>query len=229
MHTKTVTLHTGLHNAIITASRDETVPAINTVEIQSDGKQLLLVSTDRFRLGMARVALDEGGGAWRFPLRLKDAETLLKSLKTAKKDLGWRSATIEFGTEDDVSIEGGRTMTKGTLTVKLNSGESFTFDSADTEFPKWRELLPASGSQSAEAVTGFTAEYLASFGRVISDSPRILLWHFGARKPRVVTIGDDYVGLIMPSVAVKGDATAWDQPSWIATAPKAKRGNKKTA
>lgn len=224
MHTKTVTLHTGLHNAIITASRDETVPAINTVEIQSDGKQLLLVSTDRFRLGVVRVALDEGGGAWRFPLKLKDAETLLKSLKTVKKDAGWRSATIELS---ETMVVGGRDERK--LMVSLNSGESFTFDSADTEFPKWRELLPASGSQSAEAVTGFTAEYLASFGRVISDSPRILLWHFGARKPRVVTIGDDYVGLIMPSVAVKGDATAWDQPSWIATAPKAKRGNKKTA
>jgi DNA polymerase III sliding clamp (beta) subunit (PCNA family) len=220
MHTKAVTLHTGLHNAIITASRDETLPMLCAIEITSDGKQLVLVSTDRFRMGMARVQLDEGGGAWRFLLKLKDAETLLKSLKTVKRDALWRTAEIEFE-----SVPSG-TFTKDVLTVKLNSGESFTFDGVDAEFPKWRQLLPANGTETAEAMTGFTAEYLAAFGKVIADTPRIFLRHFGARKPRIVTIGDDYVGLIMPSVNAD-DVRAWTRPAWLAE-PKVKRA-KKTA
>lgn len=226
MHTKTVTLHTGLHNAIISASRDETLPMLCAIEITSDGKQLVMVSTDRYRLGMTRVQLDEGGGAWRFLLKLKDAEVLLKSLKTVRKDAEWRSAGIEFDTVDDVSIEGGRTMTKNVLTVKLNSGESFTFDSVDCEFPKWRQLLPDNGTESAEAMTGFSAEYLAAFGKIIADTPHIVLRHFGARRPRVLTIGEDYVGLLMPSVR-PDDERAWTRPGWLAE-PKAKRA-KKTA
>lgn len=220
MHTKTVTLHTGLHNAILSASRDETLPMLCAIEITSDGKQLVLVSTDRFRLGMVRVQLDEGGGAWKFLLKLKDAETLLKSLKTVKRDAEWRTAEIEFETVPSGEV------TKDVLTVKLNSGESFTFDGLDCDFPKWRQLLPDNGTESAEAMTGFTAEYLAAFGRVIADTPHMTLRHFGAKRPRVITIGENYVALLMPSVRPE-DERAWTRPAWLAE-PKLKRP-KKTA
>lgn len=198
-------LHRAFHNALLFGSTDETIPMLLAVEITSDGKGLTLVATDRFTMGVARAKLDVTGGAWRFVMKRRDADVLVRALKTKRSEETKRTVDIECD--------------HGLIGFALSTGESFGFDSHTSEltyndFPKWRQLWPDNDTQEAQVVTGFTAEYLARFGRVLSESTRLRLIHFGVDKPRVVQVGDDFVGLIMP-LGDKRLAKTWVAPEWL--------------
>jgi len=97
----------------------------------------------------------------------------------------------------------------------------------DTEFPKWRQLFPDSGSQVARAATAFTADYLAGFGKVNGgDTHRIVMYSHDNvhgydpetdknQRPTTFTIGDNFVGLLMPVKLSDDGQREWVKPDWM--------------
>lgn len=218
---KAVDLHRVLSDASIFASHDATLPMLNTVHIEFAGKLMLAVATDKFRLGVSKIGpvdntLNSGGsidGEAVFNLTLHDVTSLIKLAKTLKRDERTRVVWINQNADSSVTFN--------------FDDVSMDVKPADVEFPKWRQLFPDSGSQTARAATAFTADYLASFGKVNGgDSHRIVMYSHDDvhgfdpetekhQKPTTFTIGDNFVGLLMPVKLADNGSRDYVRPAWI--------------
>lgn len=219
---KAVELHRVLNDAVTFASRDETLPMVNIVHVEfTDAGFMLAVATDRFRLGVSKVDLGVNGSSptASFNLAVRDVNTLIKLAKTAKPKTAKRDKQSRF-----VWINSAPT---GTVTFKFSDGASLDVVPVDVEFPKWRQLFPESGTQVPRDATAFTAEYLASFAKVDGGaSQRIVMYnhdsHHGYnsetrknQRPTTFTIGDNFVGLLMPVKLVDDGSRQWVKPVWM--------------
>lgn len=116
-------LATLLKGAITCVSKDTTLPVLNAVFLEWEGRKITVASTDRYRLiaGECEDAhFDMGTGSVLIPV--KEAKALLSAIKNIHEQVeitvDTYSASFDWGT--------GR-MTVGTL---------------DGSFPKWRSLIP---------------------------------------------------------------------------------------
>lgn len=230
---QSVDLHRILSDASLFASTDVTLPGINVVRLEFDKDQVLAIATDRFRLGVSRAKVLDGDEV-SMSLYLDDVKRLIQSAKTKRAEEGWRAVDV---TSDGKSVQ-----------FTFNDGSLAAARIADVDFPKFRGLFPKSVSlpplpapdstakvtaQTAQNMrdvlaksrhaTAFTAEYLASFGKVKGTgdrASRIFVYaHDSAygygQKPLTVTIGDDFVGLVMPVKFGDDDPRQWATPDWL--------------
>jgi hypothetical protein len=232
---RAVELHRALSDASIFASHNETIPGgVCMVRIEFTGVQhtMLAVATDRFRLGVSRVVLDgkpdslteSFGSDATFNLALRDVSALIRLAKTLKRDEYTR---VVWMTQSATNAH--------TVTFKFSDGAALDVTPSDAEFPKWRQLFPDSGTQHPRAATAFTADYLASFGKVDSGfGARIVMYSHDdahgydrekqkSQKPTTFTIGENFVGLLMPVKIEDGpdgnngsSKRVWHKPEWIA-------------
>lgn len=224
---KTVDLHRVLFNAAIFAGRDVTLPMVNLVHVEFTGTRILAVATDRFRMGVAKLDLPEGGGGatTEFNVSLTDVNTLIKWSKTLKRDEDSRYVWINQNSDGTIRFNFDTTVT---LTVTLD------VKPVDHEFPKWRGLFPKTPGYPRFA-TGFTAEFLASFAKVnAGPTGTIVLYSHddihgyrdkpeksekgkprGCQKPLTFTIGDNFVGLLMPVKITDEVKHEWHLPEWV--------------
>lgn len=230
---KAVELHRVLNDAVTFASRDETLPMVNIVHVEfTDAGFMLAVATDRFRLGVSKVDLGVGGGHSEasFNLAVRDVNTLIKLAKTARRDEQSRVVWINQIYDeafDGVDPQVKRERLRGTVTFKFSDGASLDVVPVDVHFPKWRQLFPESGTQVPRDATAFTAEYLASFAKVDGGaSQRIVMYshdsHHGYnsetqknQRPTTFTIGDNFVGLLMPVKLADDGSRQWVKPVWM--------------
>ena len=202
---KAADLHRVIAEAKNFAGRDATLPMLQNVRIEATETQLVAVATDRFLLGVSRA--DYAGEAFTVNVEGQQVDALLRIAKTARRDEQWREVTLER--RDD----GSRTMVE----FRFNSGESITVTPSDREFPKFRQLLPATQTLETETLTmdgfGFNAANLAKFAKI--DGSHAMRVYTRGSKPTVVLIGDDFVGLIMP-VRIDEDRRTYQRPAWSA-------------
>jgi hypothetical protein len=215
-------LHRFLSDVIPFAGKDDTLPMLTAVHIESDGKRLIAVTTDRFTLGVSRLDIDandpghadHGGDAQTFNLSRSDVDMLLRVSKTASREAGKRAVSI--------SRNPG-----GTIDFMFYSGEMVAIKPFDVEFPRWRQLIPASGAEIPRAATGFNADYLARFAKVAGDDRTLRAYTFDNihgyvdegttrknQQPIIVRIGDSFVGAIMP-VRLAEPQRVYQRPDWI--------------
>lgn len=200
-----------IDDAALFACRDSSLPMINAIRLESTPKQLIAVATDRFTLGASMASYGENSGTeFAASLKLVQAQTLAKIAKSCKAAF------------TDVTI----TATDGKLTFEFTSGESLTLPTvAGTgDFPDWRQLVveKADGDDPVKIV-GYNPAYLAKFSRVHGAS-RIAMKFAGPGKAALVSVGTQFVGLIMP-VRLGADDPEWQHPDWLAApepAPKPK-------
>jgi hypothetical protein len=211
-------LHRVLSDAAVFAGHDETMSSINVVHVEYTGTHMLAVATDQFRLGVSKADLCGDGEdlpVATFNLALRDVVQLIKLSKTSKRDT--RSRFVQVSSVLPPSNEYGT----GTVTFKFSDGASLDVTPQDTEFPKWRQLFPKTGSQKPRDTTAFTAEYLASFGKVNGgDSQRLVMYshddvHGRGQRPTTFTIGDNFVGLLMPVKLADDEQREWVKPEWM--------------
>jgi DNA polymerase III sliding clamp (beta) subunit (PCNA family) len=198
-------LHKLLTEAKSFAGSDVTLPMLTCIKLEATETQIVGVATDRFVLGATRV--DYAGEAFTALLDKNTVDTLIKMSKTDKRSANWREVTLEIRETE--------------LEFRFTTGEALTVRPADYDFPKWRQLLPGNDYDDAPhqhlvhsvTVAAYNAAYLARFGKVAGSHQMRIFTR--ASKPALVTIGDDFVGMIMPVRMADGIGNNWVQPEWV--------------
>lgn len=118
----------------LAAGRDDTLPMLTGVRLEIDGKTVVLAATDRFRLAVRELEWQPSDASASGAV-LVPAKTLADAAKTA----GGESATdvtLAFGSGAGIGADG--------IFGILGGAKQTTTRLLDAEFPKFRQLLPAS-------------------------------------------------------------------------------------
>lgn len=198
-----------LKDAALFASSDNTLPIINAVHLTARDGGLMAFATDRFALGAAKAPVEESG-ALGVALTLKQVKTVLQLANSCKQAFSLVS----------LKVAGGK------FHAAFSSGESISLPVELDEGPllPWLTLLTASTTDDSPAsAMAINPQLLARFARVTGAPAQMRLWFFGARSAIRVSIGDDFVGLVMPiRMPDESAESQWSAPEWL-NAPKPKR------
>lgn len=180
-----------LSDAALFADKDDDFPILNRVHLESDGSRLIAFATNRFALGVAAANYVSGAGpVFTGAISLNHAKALLRIAK--------RPANVWIDATGDV------------ITFAFGSGErvSIPRQIGGGELPPWRSLL-----QDAEwsGAVGMDMGRLSVFAK-LTDAHQAQIKLTAARKPVLVTIGDRFIGCVMP---VRRD-DEWSLPDWVA-------------
>ncbi len=121
----------------VAAGKDDTLPMLTGVRVEINGDKLTLVATDRFRLAMREFN-------WKADEHMSSAGEMAvlvpaRTLAEAAKALGTSGTTVEIA------------LAPGDGLIGLSgSGRRTTSRLLDTEFPRYRQLLPS--EQTAAAI-----------------------------------------------------------------------------
>lgn len=181
-----------LSTAMAFAHKDRTIPAINCIRLSIEKGYLVAASTDRFRLGLARVLIDDQDIVGKsFPiglLSLIDARKVISHVKTPVREQSL-PAIVTFDTD----------ATPSTLTVD-NYAAAFTVRLISADFPKVEEIVQTALAATPEAATvQVNGEYLATY--------KVAEWTRGdsltvrtssSNRPILILCGDHFIGIQMP-------------------------------
>lgn len=206
-----------IDDAAIFACRSAILPSINAVHLESTAKHVVAVATDRFTLGSAMAEYHKGGGpTFTATFKLAQAQILAKVAKSTRANY----TDVMVRTDDD-----------GGATFAFASGEKLTLPTARDDswtFPNWRKILTDRADEDAPTqALAVSPQLLAKFARV-SDSRQMVVKLAGESRPALVTIGSQFVGLVMPQrISDEAELTA-PLPSWLVK-PKRKPRARKAA
>lgn len=208
-------LHRILSDAALFTGKDAKHPFTTGVHIETDSRRMIAVATERHVLGCSWVDLDgttTGGVAMdndgcAFNLSPSDLAILIKVSKTPNRGAARIVSLIQNY--------------DGTIEFKFWSGETITVKHFDHQFPQWRRLIPDTGKEVPRTAFGFTQDLIAKFSKVdaTTKNHQIAIFSFdeahdsSQKKPYVVRIGDNFIGLIMP--ARLNEACDWRKPEWL--------------
>ncbi|OBK04670.1 hypothetical protein A5746_10240 [Mycolicibacterium conceptionense] len=194
-----------LKDAQIFASTNTTLPIINAVHLEARNGELIAVATDRFVLGVSKAPLDEAGESFEVALPLRQVKSIVQLAGACKQAFSQTALKVE-DKKLSVAFSSGETLV---LPVELESGPH----------RGWMQLLSAAADESPSKVMAVNPQLLAKFARVGGASTRLRLGFFGPSKPIRVSIGDDFVGLIMPVRIDSEEAPEWAAPDWAKPQP----------
>lgn len=200
-------LHRILSDVRPFASKDKVLPSICQVRIESNESSIIAAATDRFTLGISHA--DYSGEKLAVNLVTSNIDNLIRLAKTPRAVEG---RTVEI-------VETAGTVHGATWKFIFSTGEELSVMAETTDFPKFRQLLPSESidekAQGNVAVT-YDAARLAKFAKV-SGSEDMNVISRGrdceVAKPTVVTIGNHFIGLIMPSR--RDSRPSYTKPQWI--------------
>jgi DNA polymerase-3 subunit beta len=161
----------------VAAGKDDTLPMLTGVRVEIDGEKLTLVATDRFRLAMreftwtpAESMANAGEVAVLVPAR---------TLADAAKSLGTAGTTVELA------------LAPGDGLIGLSgSGRRTTSRLLDTEFPRYRQLLPSEQTANAIIDVAPLVEAIKRVSLVAERGTQVRL-EFGESALRLSAGGDD--------------------------------------
>lgn len=198
-------LRTALSDALnFTAPASAATPILETVRLEAGDGRLIAVATDRVTLGVSRV--DYTGVAFSATLAAADAKRLADMAKCPKRDEPWREVSITVAAS-------------GALTFRFTTGEALTVQPVEGDFPTWRRLIPDT-DRCMGAVIGVVYDplLLAKFAKVRPSKTRHMAMFAGMADGKicgtVVTIGDDFIGLVMPQRPAGGEQR-YERPVWL--------------
>lgn len=222
----TITLQTNelvriLKEAALFASSSPDIPVINAVHIEARGGNLVAVATDRFVLGASKTELDEPG-QFLAALSLRQVKTITQLAGAGKQCF----STVAVDADDKqvrVAFSSGETLT---LANELEAGAHRA----------WMGLLKSSASDEPSKAMDLNPQLVAKFARV-SGATRMRMHFFGHAKPIRVSVGDSFVGLVMPVRMPDDVSMDWSVPEWTdppelkkaPAKPRARKPRKSTA
>ncbi|GAB05778.1 DNA polymerase III subunit beta [Gordonia amarae] len=172
----------------VAAGRDDTLPMLTGVRLEIEGNTVVLAATDRFRLAVRELEWQpttaEVSGAVLVP-----AKTLSDSAKTAGSE---GNVELAFGS-------GGNVGSEGILGI-LGQNKRTTTRLLDAEFPKFRQLLPASHTAIATIEAAPLIEAIKRVALVAERGAQVRL-EFGAGSV-LLTAGGDEAGKAEESLEV---------------------------
>jgi DNA polymerase-3 subunit beta len=161
----------------VAAGKDDTLPMLTGVRVEISGDKLTLVATDRFRLAMREFT-------WTPHANLADAGELAvlvpaRTLADAAKALGTSGTTVELA------------LAPGDGLIGLSgSGRRTTSRLLDTEFPRYRQLLPSEQTSTAIIDVPPLVEAIKRVSLVAERGTQVRL-EFGEAGLRLTAGGDD--------------------------------------
>lgn len=161
----------------VAAGKDDTLPMLTGVRVEIAGDKLTLVATDRFRLAMREIS-------WKPDESLASAGELAvlvpaRTLAEAAKALGTAGNTVEVA------------LAPGDGLIGLSgSGRRTTSRLLDTEFPRYRQLLPNEQTAAAIVEVGSLVEAIKRVSLVAERGTQVRL-EFADGGLRLSAGGDD--------------------------------------
>jgi len=208
-----ITIATGdlvgiLSDVIPMASVEETLPQLNVVRLEWDGKQLHAQATDRYRLAWStwdpadppeqeyQPALDtEWGGTddpWALSIGLDDAKHLVKTYKLTGKEGYYAPVTVEL---TGTAVKVIRSRDTGHSAITTVAPDRSKIDIG--VFPDLRKLLSELDVAKPTKELDLNAKYLADFAKVRPRGPMHMTMT-GPAKTVHISIGERFVGAIQP-------------------------------
>ncbi|MEJ5918748.1 MULTISPECIES: DNA polymerase III subunit beta [unclassified Corynebacterium] len=130
-----------IHQVVVAAGRDETLPMLTGVRMETEGNHVTMAATDRFRLAVRTFEwnqIPEGNAALIIPA--KTLTEAARSLETSSSE----PVTLAFGDGSD-----GKAIGEGGMLGILGEERRTTTRLLDTDFPKFGPLLPTHHSSLA--------------------------------------------------------------------------------
>lgn len=211
-----------LKEASLFASTNDTIPVINAVHLEARDQELIAVATDRFVLGASKTEIDENTGPFVAALPLRQVKTIVQLAGGGRQ--AFSKVTLDANDKQiRVAFSSGETLT---LANELEAGAHRA----------WVKLLKSSTDDEPSKAMDLNPQLLAKFARV-SGATRMRLHFFGYVKPIRVTIGDSFVGLVMPVRMPDDVSMDWSVPEWtdppepkkLPAKPRARKPRRSTA
>jgi DNA polymerase-3 subunit beta len=165
----------------VAAGRDDTLPMLTGIRVEISGEKLVLAATDRFRLAVRELG-------WSTAAPDIDAAVLVPA-----KTLAEGAKSVSPGSDVHLALGTGASVGEERLLGIRSGGRRSTTRLLDTEFPKYRQLLPA--EHTAVATIG-VAELTEAIKRValVADRGAQVRMEFSPDSLRL-SAGADGVGL----------------------------------
>ncbi|MGH3997641.1 MAG: hypothetical protein ACRDTJ_09290, partial [Pseudonocardiaceae bacterium] len=179
------------------ACKDDMMPTLCAVLIEGDGKWLSATATDRFRMGIKRIAKratdDDPATEWpefRALVPLRSIKSLLTTFKTLRGSL---PAQITF------TIEDGKLTAEAAGAFDLFDSARFVHYLQDGEYPKVRSLVQQTLDIAVEdrvSAIHLDPFFLADWKAIGTKNLRFLMGK--ANGAILVTDDEGFIGLQMP-------------------------------
>ncbi|WP_279103417.1 DNA polymerase III subunit beta [Gordonia bronchialis] len=164
----------------VAAGRDDTLPMLTGVRVEIEGSTVVLAATDRFRLAVRELQWEptdpDTSGAVLVP-----AKTLSESAKTAGAE-GTGVVSLAFGNGSAIGNDG--------ILGILGETKRTTTRLLDAEFPKFRQLLPASHTAIATIDSAPLIEAIKRVALVAERGAQVRL-EFGEGSVLLTAGGDE--------------------------------------
>jgi DNA polymerase-3 subunit beta len=172
----------------VAAGRDDTLPMLTGIRVEITGDRIVLAATDRFRLAVRELT-------WSTASPDVDAAVLVPA-----KTLAEAAKSVSPGSDVHLALGTGSSVGEERLLGMRSGGRRSTTRLLDTEFPKYRQLLPV--EHTAVAVIG-VAELTEAIKRValVADRGAQIRMEFSDGAVRL-SAGADGVGLAEEELAV---------------------------
>lgn len=192
------------------AGKDDMLPVLNAVLVETRGDYLVASATDRFRVAYHRVKLTAGQKnpktppAFRALIPLVSLRALFRAFTPARGinyDLHLsldphddQRLVVEMPDPATISIDKGRAMVDPAVAAAV-----MRFRVLTNGFPNLEKLVREALARDPEpGVVGFNWELLASFKAFRRSTLDTFVVKTHPVKPTVITDDDRFVGLIMP-------------------------------
>ena len=130
----------------VAAGRDDTLPMLTGIRVEISGDKVVLAATDRFRLAVRELT-------WSTAVPDIDAAVLVPA-----KTLAEAAKSVAPGSDVHLALGTGAAVGEERLLGMRSGGRRSTTRLLDTEFPKYRQLLPAEHTAVATVAVADLAE-----------------------------------------------------------------------
>ena len=173
----------------IAAGRDDTLPMLTGIRVEITGDKVVLAATDRFRLAVRELT-------WSTGTPDIDAAVLVPA-----KTLAEAAKSVTAGADVHLALGRGAAVGEERLLGMRSGGRRSTTRLLDTEFPKYRQLLPAEHTAVATIAVAELTEAIKRVALVADRGAQVRL-EFSDGAVRL-SAGADGVGMAEEELAVE--------------------------
>ena len=179
------------------AGKDDMLPILTCILIESHGQWLVASGTDRFRIGVKRVkkvvdAGDEADGEWPAFKALVPRSTLATIFRHFKATKGFDPEITLTVSDDSQAVRVESAGTLGEFTAA-----SITYPLMVGDYPNLFGIVTEALDREPEAVSRFNWKFMAEFAAADPHGYGLTV-RTHKTHATIITDGEDFIGVIMP-------------------------------
>lgn len=186
------------------AGKADTLPILSTVYITSEPGRLIATATDRYTLGIQRRSVEGVKPGLRAALPTEAVKTMLKMFRVTRSYNPDLTLTFE---DHKVTVEAVGFALDGMTEARV------AFHLAQGEYPA-ASIAGLVKAKRGSGDAGLNPTFLARFGAAQTEGEPMIVKTGGSQSPTYITVGVDFIGLIMP---MRGATTEVEPADWDST------------